>query len=711
MSDTGSTGAPQVVTTAMDGDIAIITINSPPVNALGHAVREGLTLALAAAKADRAIKGIVIACAGRTFCAGADITEFGKPRKAPSLADVIVALEGIAKPVVAAVHGTTLGGGLELAMACHLRIAAPGTRLGLPEVKLGILPGAGGTQRLPRAIGPLKALERIVSGDPMTAADALADGLVHAIAEGDLTAAAIALARATVASGQLPPLLRDDERKLVSVRAERAAFDAAARDLLKRKRGQEAPAACAKAVANALDLPFDQGVAAEGEAFLHLVAGEQSRAQRHIFFAEREALKIPGVGPEMKPRRVAKAAVIGAGTMGGGIAMCFANVGIPVVLIDTTEEAVMRGRGIIEKNYRNTAARGGLSAADVDQRLGLITTASSIEAAADADLVIEAVFENMAVKQQLFAALDKIAKPGAILATNTSTLDVDVIASATKRPSDVLGMHFFSPANVMKLLEVVRAKTTAPDALATAMAVGRQINKTAVVSGVCDGFIGNRMLAKRSIEAERLILEGADLAAVDATVVEFGFPMGPYAMADLAGLDVGWRIRQARGTKAAISDALCEAGRFGQKTGRGYFLYEAGSRVPKTDPEVTALIRAKAKALGLTQRAIGPQETLERMLYPMINEAARILDEGIALRASDIDVVWVFGYGWPAWRGGPMHYADSVGLGKIAARLSDYAAQTGDASLQPAPLLARLAAEGKGFASLSAYLGTKARSM
>jgi 3-hydroxyacyl-CoA dehydrogenase len=689
-----------VVSSVLTGDVAVITIDNPPVNALGHAVRAGLAEALAAAKSNAVVKAIVIACAGRTFCAGADITEFGKPPKSPSLQDVIVDIENTGKPVVAAIYGTTLGGGLELAMACHERIAAPGTRLGLPEVKLGILPGAGGTQRLPRLIGPLKAVERIVTGEPMTAQDALADGLIAEIATGDLVEAAVVMARRLASAPKLPELARSRDAKLAPVRADRSAFDVAVANLLKRKQGQHSPAACAASVANAFTLAFDDGIAAERAFFLELVGGDQSKALRHIFFAEREANKIPGLGPDVKPRSVAQAAVIGAGTMGGGITMCFANAGIPVVMIDITEEAVQRGRGVIEANYRNTVARGGLTEAEAAKRMALISTATSMDKVANADLIIEAVFEEMGIKQKLFAELDKLAKPGAVLATNTSTLDVDVIAAATKRPGDVLGMHFFSPANIMRLLEIVRGKATSPEALSTAMAVARKIAKVPVVSGVCDGFIGNRMLARRSVEAERLMLEGADPMAVDSAVVAFGFPMGPYAMSDLAGLDVGWRIRKGRGQKAPVSDALCEAGRFGQKTGKGYFIYEAGSRAPRSDPAVTAVIEAAAKAAGIKQRAIGETEIIERMLYPMINEAARILDEGIALRASDIDVVWVYGYGWPAWRGGPMHYADAAGLKHIAERLAVYATQVGDKSLEPAPLLARLAANGQTFASL-----------
>ena len=700
MTDSPPKAPTPVVSGELFGEIAVILIDSTPVNALGHAVRLGLMRALHAAKANEAVKAVVIACAGKTFCAGADIKEFGKPRMPPSLAEVIAEIENAGKPVVAALHGTPFGGGLELALACRIRLAAPGTRLGLPEVKLGILPGAGGTQRLPRAIGPLKALQRIVSGEPMTEGEALADGLIHGVAEGDLTQAAVRLARMTLASGKAPPLLRDRDDKLAPVRADRAAFDAAAEALLKRRRGEHAPAACVKAVANSIDLPFEEGLAAERAAFNDLVVGSQSKALRHVFFAEREAQKIPDLGPDIKPRRISKVAVIGAGTMGSGIAMCFANVGIPVALLDMSQEAVTRGRGIIEKNYRNTMARGGITAEDVEKRLALISTATVLQNAADADLVIEAVFEDLDLKRRVFTSLDRVAKPGAVLATNTSTLDVDAIAACTKRPGDVVGMHFFSPANIMRLLEVVRGRETTPETLATALSIGRAIKKVSVVSRVCDGFIGNRMLARRTKEAERLILEGADPAVVDAIVVGFGFPMGPFAMADLAGLDVELRIRKERGETAAVADALCAAGRFGQKTGKGYFKYEAGSRVPIADPEVLLLIETARKSVNVTPRNIEPPEILERMLYPMINEAARILDEGIALRASDIDVVWVFGYGWPAWRGGPMHFADEVGLARVAARLDFYSAQSGDQTLVPAALLKRLAAEGKPFASL-----------
>jgi 3-hydroxyacyl-CoA dehydrogenase len=685
------------VVSRTDGEIAVLTIDHPPVNALSHAVRSALVDGLAKAKADPAIKAVVIAGAGRLFSAGADITEFGKPPQSPNLRELIATVEAVGKPVVAAVHGTTLGGGFELALGCHFRVAAPGARVGLPEIKLGLLPGAGGTQRLPRLVGPEKALRWIIAGEAIPAETALADGIVDTIASGDVVTEAIGFARRCVADSRPLRLVRDREEKLASARADAKAFDEAAAALTKRSAGQRAPAACVESVRNAFKLPFAEGDAREMALFRELVVSDQSKAQRHVFFAEREAAKVAGMPADTKPRAVERAAVIGAGTMGGGIAMCFANAGIPVALVETTEEALTRGLDTIKKNYASTVARGGLTAAEAERRVGLIAGGVGLERVRDADMVIEAVFEEMDLKQRIFGELDRLAKPGAVLATNTSTLDVNVIARATKRPQDVLGMHFFSPANVMRLLEIVRAEATAHDALASAVAVARKIAKVPVVVGVCDGFVGNRMLARRSAEMERLILEGAAPHDVDAAILGFGFPMGPFAMSDLAGLDVGWRIRRARGIKAAVSDALCEAGRYGQKTGKGYFLYEKGSRTPIPDPEVDALIADTAKRLGIERRVIAKDEIVERMIYPMINEGARILEEGIAARPGDIDVIWVYGYGWPAWRGGPMHYANAVGLAKIAERLAAYAARSGDQTLAPAPLLARLAADGKGF--------------
>jgi 3-hydroxyacyl-CoA dehydrogenase len=676
-----------------DGDVAVVTIDNPPVNALKHEVRAGLAEALREAREDAAVKAVVIACAGRTFSAGADITEFGKPPQAPSLHEVIAAIEAMPKPVVAVLHGTALGGGFELALACHFRVAVSGARVGLPEVKLGLLPGAGGTQRLPRLVGPEKALRMIVSGDPIGASEALEYGAIDGIVDGDPNAAAVAFARRVAAEGRPFKLVRDREDKLIG-----EGFADAAEELTRRLRGREAPAACVEAVRNAIVLPFDEGLRREGELFRELVAGDQSKAQRHIFFAEREAAKVPDMPEATKPRPIARGAVIGAGTMGGGIAMCFANAGIPVTVIETGRDQLQKGLDRVAANYRVTVSRGGLDAAEMERRMGLITGVTEFEAASEADAVIEAVFEETDVKKSVFAQLDRIAKPNALLASNTSTLDVNEIARATARPHDVLGMHFFSPANVMRLLEVVRGAQTSHEALATAIALGRRLGKVPVTVGVCYGFVGNRMLARRSVETERLLLEGALPQEIDAAVVGFGFPMGPCAMMDLAGLDVGWRIRQGRGEHALIEDALCDAGHFGQKTGKGYFRYEVGSRTPLPDPEIEKIILETSARLGVNRRPIGEKEIVERMVLPMINEGARILDEGIAARPGDIDVIWVYGYGWPAWRGGPMYYADRLGLSHIRDRLIHYADRSNDQTLRPAPLLQRLAAEGRGFA-------------
>jgi 3-hydroxyacyl-CoA dehydrogenase len=680
-----------------EGEVAVVTIENPPVNALKHEVRAGIAEAMRQARADAAIAAVVLVGAGRGFSAGADITEFGKPPQSPGLGQVIAAIEAMPKPVVAAVHGVALGGGLELALACHFRIALPDARLGLPESRLGLLPGAGGTQRLPRLVGPEKALQMILSGDPIGAEAALADGVVDAPGEGDAASAGVAFARRMLAEKRPLRAIRDRDDKLAAARAEPQAFEAAAAALTRRLGGQDAPAACVEAVHNSFTLPFDEGLRRESELFARLVAGDQSRARRHVFFAEREALKVPGLPSDLAGRAVARAAVIGAGTMGGGISMCFANAGIPVVMIDTDAAVVERGRDRIAANYRVTMSRGGLTEGDMERRLGLIEGRVGLDAADGADVVIEAVFEEMDVKKRVFAELDRIARPGALLATNTSTLDVDAIAGATARPQDVLGMHFFSPANVMRLLEIVRGAKTAPDALATAIALGRRLGKVPVTVGVCYGFVGNRMLARRSPEVERLLLEGASPQAIDAATTGFGFPMGPCAMMDLAGLDVGWRIRKGRGEVAAIEDALCERGHFGQKTGKGYFRYEAGSRTPLPDPEVEAIIREAASRLGVARNAIESQEIVERTIFPMINEAARILDEEIAARAGDIDAVWVYGYGWPGWRGGPMFYADLVGLPYICERLGEFARRSGEESLEPAPLLCRLVEQGRGF--------------
>jgi 3-hydroxyacyl-CoA dehydrogenase len=690
----------ELVSLRNDGDIAVVTIDNPPVNALSHAMRAGLVDLVSRARADAGASAIVIVCAGRTFIAGADISEFGKPTREPTTLDVIAAIESSEKPVIAAMHGTPLGGGLEVALACHFRVAAPGTRLGLPEIKLGLIPGAGGTQRLPRLIGLDKAMAMILTGDPIPANEALQAGLIDAIVEGDLTAAAVAFARGVVARRQTPVLARNRDDKLAPWRGEVEKFDAAAGSYTKRARGRDAPAAAIEALRGAITLPVDEALARERALFLDLVAGDQSKAQRHIFFAEREAAKLPELAG-VKPRDIQGAAVIGAGTMGGGIAMCFANVGIPVRVVEANDEALARGLDAVAKNYRSAGARGSLAEDEVDARLARISGTTDLDSVADADIVIEAVFEDMSIKQGVFAALDRIAKPGAVLATNTSYLDIDALARGVARPDAVVGMHFFSPAHIMRLLEVVRGAATSPATLATALAVGRRIGKVPVVVGVCHGFVGNRMHRVRSVEAERLLLEGVLPTDVDAALTDFGFPMGPFAAADLAGLDVGWRMRKAQGLSAPIADLLCESGRFGQKTGRGFYLYAQGSRAPQPDPEVARLIAAEMARRGAVPGVIRKDEIAERLLFAMINEGARILAEGIARRPGDIDVIWVHGYGFPAHRGGPMHFADSVGLARIRDRLAEFARRTGDASLRPAPLLEKLAAESKGFASLS----------
>src|ERR1700704_788444 len=681
--------------------IAIVTVNNPPVNALSAAVRRGIFESVKSAAADPKVQAIVLTCAGRTFLAGANSTEFGKPPQPPGLAEVISELENCSKPTIAAIHGTALGGGLEVALGCHFRVATKDGRLGLPEVKLGLLPGAGGTQRLPRAVGPELAVKMIVGGDPISAAEALKNGLIEDIVD-DPAVGGETFARKVLAEKRPLRRLRDDDSKLVAARADRSIFTNAAAAANKRNRGLEAPLACAEAVSWTLDVPFDEALKKERESFLKLVAGDQSKAQRYAFFSEREAAKVSGVPEGTKPRPVERVAIIGAGTMGGGIAMSFVNAGIPVTLIETGEEQLKRGMGVMQKNYEATAARGGIPADAPAKRMGLINGVVGLENVKDADLVIEAVFETMAIKKEVFEKLDQYAKPGAVLASNTSYLNIDEIAKVTKRPQDVLGMHFFSPANVMKLCEIVRAEKTAPDALTTAVAVARRIAKVPAVVGVCDGFVGNRMLAQRGKQAEKLLFEGALPQQVDAVVTKFGMPMGPFAMGDLAGLDIGWRSRKDRGIKSEIADALCEAGRFGQKTGKGYYKYEGGSRAALPDPEVEKLIAETLQRLGRKPRVVSDDEILERMMYPMINEGARILEEGVAARPSDIDVIWLYGYGWPIYRGGPMFYADQVGLKHIADRLSYYAKATNDPSLEPASLLKRLAAEGGTFASMAA---------
>jgi 3-hydroxyacyl-CoA dehydrogenase len=679
------------------GRVAVLTVNNPPVNALSQHVRQGLREGVRAATSEAEVGAVVIVCAGRTFIAGADITEFGKPPREPSLHEVLDLIEQSPKPVVAAIHGTALGGGLEVALACHYRVAVKSARFGLPEVKLGLLPGAGGTQRLPRVVGVPKALQMIVSGDPIGADEALKAGLVDEIVDGDLTAAGEAFAGRVLAEKRPLKKIRDLDAKLAEVRGKPEVFAEFRKSVARQIRGFRAPENCIKAVEAAVNLPFDQGLKRERELFGELLTSPESKAQRYFFFAEREAAKIPDVPTDTPSNEVRRAGVIGAGTMGGGIAMNFANAGIPVTVVEVNQEALDRGLAVVRKNYEATASRGRLTAADVETRMGLIRGSTDWSALTDADIIIEAVFEEMPIKKEVFAKLDALAKPDAVLATNTSTLDVNEIASATRRPESVMGMHFFSPANVMRLLENVRGTKSSKTAVATAMAVGRRIGKVPVLVGVCYGFVGNRMLHQRGVQAEKLILEGALPHQVDKVLTDFGFPMGPFAMGDLAGLDVGWRIRKGRGVASPVADRICELGRFGQKTGAGYYRYDKGNRTPIPDTDVEKIIVDVATSMGITRRPISDEEILQRLLYPMVNEGAKILDEKIAIRASDIDVIWVYGYGWPVYRGGPMFWADSIGLRPIRDRLLEWERQTGDAFWTPAPLLARLADSGKTF--------------
>ena len=689
--DTNSSTATLVV----EGDIGVVTIDYPPVNALSRATREGILNGMRAANADPAIKAVVLICAGRTFLAGADISEFGKPPQPPSLMDAQDEIEQAGKPVIAAIHGTALGGGLEVALCCHYRVAVPSAKCGLPEVHLGLLPGAGGTQRLPRIVGVAKALEMVTAGSHVRADECLAMGLVDAIVpEGSLRSGAIAFAQKVLDEHRPLRRVRDSNEKLLAARDQPSLFADFRQANARKFRGFLAPEyniRCIEAAVNSAN--FDEGKATERRLFLELVTGEQSIAQRYAFFAERRANKIPDLPDDTPTVRVAKVGIIGAGTMGGGIAMNFVNVGIPVTLVETAQAALDKGLAVVRRNYENSAKRGRFTPEQVEQRMGLLSGSLALESLADCDLVIEAVFENMAVKQDIFAKLDRIVKAGAVLATNTSALDVNQIASATTRPEAVIGLHFFSPANVMRLLEVVRGTHTSHTVIATAMQIAKKIGKVAVLSGVCPGFIGNRILAARSRQAQAMVLEGAMPWDIDRVLYDFGMPMGPFAMSDLAGLDIGWSRETSTG--ATVRERLCEQDRRGQKTGAGYYDYDAARNASPSD--ITRnIIAALMAEQGRTARAISDTEILERCNYAMVNEAAKILDEGIALRASDIDVVWVNGYGWPQYRGGPMHCADSVGLDKIVAALGGYGERMG-AGFEMSPLLLRLAAQGQHF--------------
>ncbi|MDG2523448.1 3-hydroxyacyl-CoA dehydrogenase NAD-binding domain-containing protein [Caulobacter segnis] len=679
-----------------DGDVAVVTLNSPPVNALSAKVREGLDKAFEAADADASAKAIVLICEGKTFIAGADISEFGKAMTGPSLQEVQGRIENASKPVVAAIHGTVLGGGLEVALVAHYRVAVPTAKAGLPEVNIGLLPGAGGTQRLPRIVGVEKALEMVTSGQHVPAKAAHAMGLFDELIDGDLRAGAIAFARKVVAEGKPLRKIRDQNEKVEAARGKPEIFAEFRKANARKFRGFLAPEYNIRTIEAAVNEPFDQGLKTERGLFMELMTGPQSAAQRYVFFAERQAAKIPDVPEDTEVLPIKKVGVIGAGTMGGGISMNFLNAGIPVTIIEAKPENLERGVGIIRKNYENTAKKGRLKPEDVETRMGLLTPSMNLEDLADCDLIIEAVFELMEIKKEVFAKLDKIAKPGAILASNTSYLNLDEIASATSRPESVIGLHFFSPANVMRLLEIVRGEKTAKPVIATAMKLSKTIGKVGVLVGNCFGFVGNRMLAQRQREAQKLILEGAMPWDVDRVLYDFGLPMGPFAMSDLAGLDIGWD--PAKTSSSTVREVLCEMDRRGQKTGAGFYDYDE-SRTAKPSPVTEQVIRDFAAKKGVNQRDVSDQEILERTLYPMVNEGAKILEEGKAIRASDIDIVWINGYGWPVYRGGPMHWADSVGLDKILARMKQFHDEMGD-DFKPSALLEKLVAEGKGFKDL-----------
>ncbi|MEQ8268874.1 MAG: 3-hydroxyacyl-CoA dehydrogenase NAD-binding domain-containing protein [Parvibaculum sp.] len=683
-----------VTTLETVGEVAVLTLNSPPVNALSAPVREGINNGIKQAMENDAVKAIVLICEGKTFIAGADITEFGKAPKGPSLFDALNMIEFASKPVVAAIHGTALGGGLEVALTCHYRVAVPSAKCGLPEVNLGLLPGAGGTQRLPRIVGPEKALEMVTSGQHVGAKKCLEMGLVDELTEeGKLRDGAVAFAKKIVAEKRPLKKVRDLSEKVEAARGKPEIFSEFRKANARKFRGFLAPEYNIQCIEAAVNLPFEEGIKVEQKLFRELVTGTQSAAQRHVFFAERQVWKLPDVPADTPTIPVNKVGIIGAGTMGGGIAMNFLNVGLPVTIVETKQEALDRGIATIRKNYENSAKKGRFSMEEVEKRMGLLKGSLEMEALADSDLVIEAVFENMDVKKEVFSKLDKIVKQGAILATNTSALNIDEIATAVKRPEAVIGLHFFSPANVMRLLEVVRADKTSKPVIATSMQLAKKIGKIAALVGVCPGFVGNRILAQRQREAQKLILEGAMPWDVDRVLYDFGLPMGPFAMSDLAGLDIGWSKEKSQG--ATIRDVLCEMDRRGQKTGAGFYDYDE-NRNAKPSPVVEKIILDFAQKKGINRRKISDDEILERCIYPMINEGAKILEEGKAIRSSDIDIVWINGYGFPVYRGGPMFYGDTVGADKVLAKMKEFQAQMGD-DFKPAALLEKIVAEGKKF--------------
>jgi 3-hydroxyacyl-CoA dehydrogenase len=692
------TAVNSVTDLSTDGEVSVITVNSPPVNALSQAVREGLDQALRTAFADAKTKAVVVVCDGRTFVAGADIREFGKPRKPPGLKDFQQLFDSAPKPVVAAIHGTALGGGLELAMMCHYRVAVPSARVGLPEVNIGILPGGGGTQALPRIVGVEKALEMMTSGRHVPAREAQASGILDEIvAEGNLKNAAIAYAKKLIAENKPIKRVRDLTDKIEAARKTPEVFANFRKANARKFRNMTAPENIIKCVEAAVSLPYDDGLKRESELSAELHSGPQAPAMRHSFFAEREAAKIPDVPDDTPTLAVNTVGIIGAGTMGGGIAMNFANVGIPVKIVETKQDALDRGLSVIRKNYERTAQRGGMTQDDVEKRMKLISGSLDLNALKDVDLVIEAVFERMDIKKEVFAKLDAVAKPGAILATNTSGLNIDEIASVTKRPEAVIGLHFFSPANVMKLLEVVRADHTSKPVIATSMKLAKKIGKVAALVGVCPGFVGNRILRQRQMEANKLVLEGAMPWDVDRVLYGFGFPMGPFAMSDLAGLDIGWVKENSKGE--TLRDVLCEMDRRGQKTGAGYYDYDE-NRNAKPSPVTEKIIKDFMAKKGINGRKISDEEILERCLYPMINEGVQILADKKAIRASDIDVIWQYGYGFPGYRGGLMYYGDQIGAAKVLAKMKEFQATMGD-QFKPAPLLEKIVADGKKFSDIA----------
>ena len=687
------------------GAVAVITVDNPPVNVLSPGVPEGIVEGLSKGNADDEVEAFVLMGAGRSFIAGADIKTFTLPRdQVPDIPKLVAAVANTPKPVVAALHGSALGGGLEVALGCHYRVAAPGTRLGFPEVKLGLLPGAGGTQRLPRLIDAQKALGLITTGNPIKAEEAQELGLVDAIVQGNLLESALTYAEEVVKGGARLRRVSEMEPKL------EVPFDSffteARKQVAKKAKGMEAPLRCVDAVQAAVTLPFDEGLKRERELFMEALDSDQSKALRHIFFAEREAAKVPGL-EEVKPKEVAQAAVVGAGTMGGGIAMNFANAGVKVKVLETSSDALERGMKTVRKNYQRTVDKGRLSQEKMNERLDLIEGVLNYDALSDADMVIEAVFEDMDIKKEVFGTLETVTQPSTVLATNTSTLDVNAIAQITSRPEEVLGTHFFSPANVMKLLEVVRADATSDEALATVLALAKKMRKVPVVVGVCDGFVGNRMIHKYTREASFLLEEGALPQQVDGVMKDFGMAMGPFAMGDLAGLDVGYRIRQRQAKTrdpeerySAVADKVHDLGRLGQKTLAGFYRYEEGSRTPIPDPEIEDLIVQHSQDIGMARRDISDEEILKRLMYQLVNEGAKILEEGIAQRAGDIDVIYVYGYGFPAYRGGPMFYAEQVGLKEVYADIQHFHEVHGKL-WEPAPLLKRLVKEGEGFSGSS----------